>query len=56
MKTFIVKLFIVVCCGNYNGESYHYEAKSVNDSTTYTIYSTTKYNVGDTIPYKITMR
>ncbi len=53
MKTLALKLFIIICCGDYNGNSYHYEAKSLTDtSTIYTVYSTTKYNVGDTLQYK----
>ena len=54
MKTLFIKLFVIVCCADYSNGSYHYEVKGLTDSvTTYTVYSTTKYNVGDTIQYKI---
>jgi hypothetical protein len=53
MKTLIIKLFVIVCCGEYSNGTYHYEAKSPKDSTTYSVYSTTKYNVGDTIQYTV---
>jgi hypothetical protein len=54
MKIIAIKLFIIVCCGSYNNEHYHYEAKSVDDSSlVYSVYSTSKYNFGDTIQYRI---
>ncbi len=54
MKTAIIKLFIIICCGDYNnGGTYQYEARCLNDSTTYTVYSTGKYNVGDTLQYTV---
>jgi hypothetical protein len=54
MKTLIIKIFIIACCKGYSNGSYQYEAKSANDTlTTYTVYSLAKYNVGDTIQYKI---
>ena len=54
MKTLLIKLFVIVCCSDYDNGSYHYDAKSLTDSvTTYTVYSTAKYNIGDTIQYKI---
>jgi hypothetical protein len=52
MKILIIKLFIVTCCGYSNG-SFQYEAKLANDTSTYTVYSTAKYNVGDTLQYKL---
>jgi hypothetical protein len=53
MKTLIIKIFIIICCGEYSNGSFQYEAKSANDTSTYTIYSTAKYNIGDTIQYKV---
>lgn len=54
MKLIILKLFIVICCGDYVDGNYHYEVKPLDDmSTTYTVYSTIHYNVGDTIQFKI---
>lgn len=53
MKIIIIKLFIIACCNGYSNGSYQYEAKSANDTSTYTVYSLMKYNVGDTIQYKI---
>jgi hypothetical protein len=53
MKTLIIKLFIIACCNGYSNGSFQYEAKLANDTSTYTVYSTVKYNVGDTIQYKI---
>jgi len=53
MKTIIIKLYIVLCCNYNTNTSNQYEVRSIIDSNvTYTVYSNTKYNVGDTIPCK----
>ena len=52
MKILIAKIIIISCCGYSNG-SFQYEAKSLKDTSTYTVYSTAKYNVGDTLQYKL---
>ena len=52
MKTLIAKIIIISCCGYGNG-SFQYEAKSANDTLTYTVYSTAKYNVNDTLQYRL---
>jgi len=52
MKSIIIKLFVIICCGDYsNNGTYQYEARSLSDSATYTVYSTAKFNVGDTLRY-----
>ena len=53
MKTFIMKLFIIMCCGDHIDGTYHYESVSPKDSITYSVYSTTKYNIGDTVYYQV---
>jgi hypothetical protein len=54
MKTIIIKLLVIMCCGDYNDDNYKYETRSLVDTNVvYTTYSTTKYNVGDTIQYQI---
>jgi hypothetical protein len=53
MKILIIKLFIIAYCNGYSNGSYQYEAKSSNDTSTYIVYSLAKYNVGDTIQYKL---
>ena len=52
MKILIAKIIIISCCGYSNG-SFQYEAKTLKDTSTYTVYSTAKYNVGDTLQYKL---
>jgi hypothetical protein len=52
MKVLIAKIIIISCCGYSNG-SFQYEAKPLKDTSTYTVYSTAKYNVNDTLQYKL---
>jgi hypothetical protein len=57
MKTVIVKLFIIICCGDHmpNG-AYQYEAQCIEDKTTYTVYTTSKHDVGDTLQHTQTIK
>ena len=52
MKTIIIKLFVIICCGDYAPDgTYQYEARCLDDKTTYKVYTTAKYSVGDTLRY-----
>lgn len=53
----MIKLLIIICCevitGNKGKPSYSYEAGYVDESKNYTItiYTTRKYEIGDTIGF-----
>jgi hypothetical protein len=53
MKIAFIKLFVIICCGSYDNGNYQYETRALDDTILYSVYSTVKYNVGDTIQYKI---
>jgi len=54
MKTIVaIKMFIVLCCSNYDGSTYKYEVKNLQDTTTTGhVYTSVKYTEGDTIIFR----
>ena len=54
MKTIVtIKMFLVLCCSNYDSSTYKYEVKNLQDTTSNGyVYTSIKYSEGDTIIFK----
>lgn len=54
----LIKMFLVLCCQlNTDKNGHVYEVKNLNDSTELgTVFSTIKYNQGDTIVLKLSQK
>jgi hypothetical protein len=54
MKTIVaIKMFLVLCCSSYDGSTYKYEVKNLQDTTVNGyVFTPVKYTEGDTIIFK----
>ena len=50
MKTILI--FVILCCNSQTENGYKYEAKNINTEQTGTLFSSVKYNEGDTVIIK----